>query len=92
MALPRFQYTGSWENPADFPTHEYSEAQVRRDIMRFFTEIQTYLNKYGSASLNNVVYASPAWLGTSLAGDMVNRHIQLTVTLDALNVWSKNIT
>lgn len=45
MALPRFQYTGSWENPADFPTHEYSEAQVRRDIMRFFTEIQTYLNR-----------------------------------------------
>ena len=39
--------------------------------------IQSYLSKYGSSKLNNVVYASPAWLGTSIAGDMVNRHIQL---------------
>ena len=42
--VPRLSYTRDWEDPADFPSHEDSEIQNRRDIQSLFTEVRTYLN------------------------------------------------
>ena len=44
MELKRLQFSKTWEDPADYPTHESSELQVRKDIQSLYTEIQTYLN------------------------------------------------
>ncbi|MBQ9346774.1 MAG: hypothetical protein IJT94_05450 [Oscillibacter sp.] len=68
MALPRFQFSGSWENPADFPTHEYSEVQVRKDLMRYFTEIETFLNKTLLPLLESGGYGSGAAGGSGTIG------------------------
>ncbi len=39
--------------------------------------LQAFINEYGAKSLNNVVYASPAWQGTSIIGNLFTGHIQL---------------
>lgn len=44
MELKRLQFTKSWEDPADYPTYEASEVQVRADLQSLYTEIQTYIN------------------------------------------------
>lgn len=38
-----------------------------------------YMSYYGGYSLNNVVFASPAWQGTSIAGDLFTGNIALDV-------------
>ena len=38
-----------------------------------------YLSAYGGSSINNLVFASPAWQGTSLAGDVFTGNIDLDV-------------
>lgn len=43
--MERLHFTKSWEDPADYPTFEASEVQVRRDIQSLYTEIQTYINE-----------------------------------------------
>ena len=43
--LPKLTYTKSWEDPVDFPTVETSEAQVRGDLQRLFSETRDYLNQ-----------------------------------------------
>lgn len=45
MELERLQFTKNWEDPADYPTYETSEMQVRKDIQSLYTEIQTYINE-----------------------------------------------
>ncbi len=38
-----------------------------------------YMSKYGGNQLNNVVFASPAWQGTSLMGNIMTNNIELDV-------------
>ncbi len=38
-----------------------------------------YMAEYGGGSLNNVVFASPAWQGTSIAGDLFTGKIDIDV-------------
>ena len=45
MELRRLNFTKNWEDPADYPTYETSEVQVRKDIQSLYTEIQTYINE-----------------------------------------------
>lgn len=42
--IPRLHYSKSWEDPADYATHQHSEIQNRRDMQSLFTEIAAYLN------------------------------------------------
>ena len=44
MAFPPFHYSRSWQNPADYPTHQTSEEQNRADLQGSFTEWETYWN------------------------------------------------
>ncbi len=39
----------------------------------------SYMATYGGASLNNVVFASPAWQGTSIAGDLFTGKIDVDI-------------
>lgn len=38
-----------------------------------------YLSQYGGSSVNNLVFASPAWQGTSLAGDAFTGNLNLDI-------------
>lgn len=40
---------------------------------------QCYLAKYGGAKFNNVVYAAPAWQGTSLLGNVVTNNLEIDI-------------
>ncbi len=44
MAFARLHYKKDWNNPADFPTHEDSEAQVRLDLQFHPDAVRDYLN------------------------------------------------
>ena len=37
-------YTKDWTNPADFPTYQSEETQVREDIQLLYDEIRNYIN------------------------------------------------
>lgn len=54
MELKRLQFTKTWEDPADYPTHESSEIQVRADLQSLYTEIQTYINTVLLPALESV--------------------------------------
>lgn len=54
MELKRLQYTKNWEDPADYPTFEASEVQVRKDIQSLYTEIQAYINDVLVPALESV--------------------------------------
>lgn len=41
--------------------------------------VLAYMNAYGGKSLNNVVFASPAWQGTSLVGNVMTRNVELDI-------------
>ena len=45
MAFERLEFTKSWENPADFPTYEQSEAQVRADLQLLHEETRQGVNR-----------------------------------------------
>lgn len=38
-----------------------------------------YMSQFGGKSLNNVVFASPAWLGTSLVGNVMTKNVELDI-------------
>ena len=38
-----------------------------------------YLAQYGGSDINNLVFASPAWQGTSLVGDLFNGNVELDI-------------
>ena len=44
MAFEQLSYTKDWTNPADFPTYEPDEAQVRADMQCLFNEIRSFIN------------------------------------------------
>lgn len=41
---PRLTFTRNWENSMDFPTHEVSEAQVRKDMQALHDEVKDFIN------------------------------------------------
>lgn len=41
----KLNFSKDWRNPADFPTIEPNETQVRADMQLLYTEIQTFLNE-----------------------------------------------
>lgn len=41
---PRLKFTRNWENSMDFPTHEVSEAQVRKDMQALHDEVKDFIN------------------------------------------------
>ena len=54
MELQRLKFTKNWEDPADYPTYETSEVQVRKDIQSLYTEIQSYINEVLVPALESV--------------------------------------
>lgn len=51
MAFERLQYGKSWEDPADFPAYEDSEAQVRADLQYHPNAVRDYINEKLIAAL-----------------------------------------
>ena len=49
MAFEKLEFTKSWENPADFPTYEPDEAQVRADLQRLHNESRDAINRLAAA-------------------------------------------
>lgn len=45
MGFTPLEFTKSWENPADFPTYEPDEAQVRADLQLLHDETRESLNR-----------------------------------------------
>lgn len=45
MEKMKLEFSRDWRNPADFPTVETDETQVRADMQALYTEIQTFLNE-----------------------------------------------
>lgn len=41
---PRLKFTRNWENSMDFPTHEVSESQVRKDMQALHDEVKDFIN------------------------------------------------
>jgi hypothetical protein len=56
IPLEEFAYTKDWTNPADFPTYEGSEEQVRLDLQLQPDEIKAYLNLV-KAAVNDLIDA-----------------------------------
>lgn len=44
MAIEQLKFTKDWTNPADFPTVETDEVQVRQDLQQLHGEVRDYLN------------------------------------------------
>ena len=44
MAIEQLKFTKDWTNPADFPTVETDEVQVRQDLQQLHSEVRDYLN------------------------------------------------
>lgn len=44
MSFTRFNFSKNWENPADFPTYEENEEQVRADMQCLYDELKDALN------------------------------------------------
>lgn len=44
MSFTRFEFSKNWENPADFPTYEENEEQVRADMQCLYDELKDALN------------------------------------------------
>ena len=63
MSLTRINYTKSWENPADFPTVETSEAKVRADLQELPNQIRDRVNALIS-ELENLGILSVVQYGT----------------------------
>ena len=63
MSLTRINYTKSWENPADFPTVETSEAKVRADLQELPNQIRDQVNALIS-ELENLGILSVVQYGT----------------------------
>ena len=59
MELKRLDFTKNWEDPADYPTYETSEVQVRKDIQSLYTEIRTYINEVLVPALESLGSESP---------------------------------
>ncbi len=86
-----YDFTYDWrEDPVkiadelhSFITSVKASANVRRVNMVAMSMgaaiALAYMNKYGGSSLNNVVFASPAWQGTSLMGNIMTNNIELDV-------------
>ena len=49
MSFNRFDFTKNWENPADFPTYEENEEQVRADMQLLYDELKDGLNNLMTA-------------------------------------------
>lgn len=66
MSYTKLEFTKDWNNPADFPTIETSEAQVRADIQLLFDECKAAINGLS----DDVETASSGWDGveTKLEG------------------------
>lgn len=43
-AFPLLGFTKNWENPADYPTYEPDEMQVRKDMQSLHDEVKDFLN------------------------------------------------
>ncbi len=55
--------------------------------------VLAYLNNYGSKSINNLVFASPAWQGTSLAGNLAIKNIEFDMfTVENFLVQLANVS
>ena len=39
----------------------------------------SYLNKYGGSSLKNIVFAAPAWQGTSIVGNVLTNNLKIDI-------------
>ena len=40
MAIEQLKFTKDWTNPADFPTVETDEVQVRQDLQQLHSEVR----------------------------------------------------
>ncbi len=55
--------------------------------------VLAYLSAFGGSSINNLVFASPAWQGTSLAGDIVTSNIEVNMfTVENFLVQLANVS
>lgn len=55
--------------------------------------VLAYLDAFGGKSINNLVFASPAWQGTSLAGDVVTNNIEVNMfTVENYLVQMANVS
>jgi len=55
--------------------------------------VLAYLSAFGGSSINNLVFASPAWQGTSLAGDIVTSNIEINMfTVENFLVQLANVS
>lgn len=69
MAFEKLKFTKSWENAADFPTYEPSEAQVRADLQLLHDETRDGLNRLVDALNDSTAAARLPFQAPGLAAD-----------------------
>lgn len=67
MSFTRFEFTKNWENPANFPTYEENEEQVRADMQYLYDELKDALNGLMTA-LENISTANGKTSGAKSVG------------------------
>ena len=73
MELKRLDFTKNWEDPADYPTYETSEVQVRKDIQSLYTEIRTYINEVLLPALESLGNESVQGGAILIPGDVLRK-------------------
>lgn len=76
MPLKKLSYSKDWNNPADFPTIETSEGQVRSDMQLLYDEVKDFLNRDLIPSLESLGVERTVQLPSGAAG---MKYIRLNV-------------
>ena len=95
MSLSKLYFTKNWENPADFPTFEDREAQVRADLQLLHDETKAAFNKLIDDLAASEIPFSPtaAIAETDVQSAIENVQSQVAgLVLDELVIPDRSIT
>lgn len=73
MSIPTFEFTRNWENPADFPTIESSEAQVRADLQALHDETKNYFNHVLLGQIQQELDEQKDWTREAVSGAVLGQ-------------------
>lgn len=84
MSIPTFEFTKHWTNPADFPTIETSEEQVRADLQALHDETRDYFNEKLLPDIEQELAAAKVWTEEAVKNAVLGELPDASVTGEKL--------
>lgn len=84
MSIPTFDFSRHWTNPADFPTIETDETQVRADLQALHNETRDYFNATLLPQIDSEVEEMKTWVSEAVKGAVLGELPDGSVTSEKL--------